>query len=417
MTILLRLWVPVSLLLLVGCGDDSSSTGDDGGAIDALMDGGEDGAGVDAPGFVVCSAGFSAGGFTGFIGVVDSFTEGTTTTAQAIDLGSTPLCGTAFGAAYVGIFESGTLTRYEPDGNGGLAPTGQVSFANEGISSFSGPSRSFVFLSETRALFVDRATAVVVVWNPTEMTVTSSFELEGLFTGGGRSSVRRVLAEGRDDILFYVRYVSDGLFTPESALVSLNPDTEEFTIDRDVRCGGLLSDFQTSDGAIYLASAAAVSTYEPLGIQTHTPCLLRVAPGATEFDDSFFVEMNTLTGGNLTGLLLPAGGDSALVLGFDPSVVDPSRFSEPNNYTNAQSWRPYLINDIKDPTPGTVLSSFPLQSGQVSELIFADGRPFLLRVASNFSSSTFQDISDVNAVVDGLTLTGAIALGGGSLTE
>ncbi|MEM9070887.1 MAG: hypothetical protein AAGE52_20425 [Myxococcota bacterium] len=339
---------------------------------------------------------------------------------EAIELGGTPTCATSFGAAFAATDEAPEVARYELDGSGQLAETGTVSFLNEGLSVIGGaPARAFVFLSETEALFLDSRSTTLVRWNPQAMTVESSFRLAGLVVDDATPTVRRVIAEGRDDLLFYVRYSRENLFAKRSALVSLNPETGDFSIDMDERCGGLFSDVQTSDGAIYLASAPHVSTYGELGIgeEGHQSCILRVAPGATTFDDDFFVPMNLLTGGVPTGGLIPAGDNGAIVFGYDDTVRDSSGFASPTDFTNASSWRVHRIMDLTalpDATAAPV-EDFPLQTGRVSEVFNADGRRYLLRVGPLFSSSTFQDITDVDNVTDGLTVRGAIVASGGAL--
>ncbi|MEN0061223.1 MAG: hypothetical protein AAGA48_03680 [Myxococcota bacterium] len=359
----------------------------------------------------ICAFGVGPDTLIGFVSTVPSLDEGTTDASTAIELSTNPHCGVAFGAVYAATFGSPTLTRYERNADGQLTPTGEVSFMPAGLTSLTGTSRSFVFLSEEEALYVDRVTGIIVRWNPTEMTILSSFEIPDLVVEGEQASLQPVLAgpEG-DELLLYGRFAGGGLLLRRSLFIRVNMVTEESTVDVDERCGGLASDIRASDGAIYFASSPVVSAYEALGLNDDPPCILRVQAGADEFDPDFFVNPRTLTPSDQAGSLLDIQNDSALILSYDAEIRDPSNFLVPIAWANAEAWAVYRIDDIKNPTKGTRIDGFPPQTGQVNELLEVDDQRYLLRVSSDLSESTFQNVTDLNNVQDGLTFQGGVVI-------
>ncbi|RYZ41879.1 MAG: MxcI protein, partial [Myxococcaceae bacterium] len=84
------------------------------------------------------------------------------------------------GSLYVVSDESPVVTRYTLNGAGGLDAAGTVSFAPQGVTSLGEYQANFQFVSETKAYFFDGATAQVVIWNPTAMTVTGTLPLKAL---------------------------------------------------------------------------------------------------------------------------------------------------------------------------------------------------------------------------------------------
>ncbi|MEO0602934.1 MAG: hypothetical protein AAF211_15950 [Myxococcota bacterium] len=389
------LWVSTLLAASVACTEEAP-TGDTGVLDDAIA---------------ICAFGVAPDSLTGFLDTVPSIDEGTTDTSTVVDLGSNPHCASAFGAVYVAVFDSNVVTRYERDAEGRLAETGRVSFQPAGLTSLTGTSRSFVFLSETDALYVDRVSGLVVRWNPTDMTVTSFFEIPGLLVEGEQASLQPVLGGPVDgELLVYGRFVGGGLLLPRSVLVRLDLETEEATVDVDDRCGGLISDVRASDGATYIASAPLVSVYDETNLNEDSPCILRVGAGENAFDREFFVDPRDLVDDNLAGSLLDIGGDSALVLGFDRTIRDPANFLTPNVWASAESWVAYRIDDIKTPLPGTRVEGLPPQTGQVNQMLTLGDQNYLLRVASDLSSSTLQNVTDLEDVRDGLRFEGGVVV-------
>ncbi|MEM7139206.1 MAG: hypothetical protein AAF500_21725 [Myxococcota bacterium] len=229
-----------------------------------------------------------------------------------------------------------------------MVPGPRVSFGNILSSVFAGRGRAFRFISEERALYIDRTTGIVIAWNPTDMTVIESVQLEGYEVEGGAVSIVPVLVgEERDDILMFVRYLDTiagaGAQMKRAALISLDPQTLEYTVTREERCGGFLNDVETADGTIYLASSPFVVAQELLDVEPFEPCMLRVLPGATEFDPDFDVEMKDLTGGLPTGGILRGPGDGAIIFTYEG---DSESAVTTFDTTTPPLWRAFLRQKI-----------------------------------------------------------------------
>ncbi|MEM9071830.1 MAG: hypothetical protein AAGE52_25195 [Myxococcota bacterium] len=388
----------LTLIALLGCG--GSSAGGDAST---------DAAPAAPPKFVVCAASVSPTGTTGLIYGIDSLAEGEVGLGEGVEVGGMgPTCSSAFGAAFGATSEGNIVQRFEPDELGRLVPTDSVSFGPAGISSISsGRAGAFLFLSETEALYIDRRTGTFVRWNPAAMTFTDSFRIEEI-DGPGISVVRVRQGAVDNHLLLFVRYQEDGIFLKRSILVNLNLSDFTYTLDEDTRCGGLFSHVRTSDGTTYFASGTFIASYDVLGIgdDPPAPCMLRVLPGESEFDDSFFMELNDLTG-MPTGNLLPAGGDSAFVLAYDTTAVDPSGVFTPLQFAREPSWRLFRVEDVGTSTSATLVESVPLRTGLLSEVVSLEGRRYQLRANEAEGRSTYVDITDIDNPIDGVRFLGA----------
>ena len=414
-------------LLLLGLAALSAATGTgcgEGGGDAPAASRGDTGtpdgfAGPDVTGYALCVSTATPDGSTGLIVGVDDVAEGVLTLGSGVEIGSGgPPCAPAFGSAFVGVGDSPVVTRYERNDEGLMVPGPRVSFVGEGVERiFSGRGRYFRFLSEERALYIDRTTGIVVVFDPTEMVVLGSVQLEGFEVEGATASlVPPIASEGRDDLLLYVRYVSSiGVQLPQAALISLDVDTLEHTVTRDARCGGLANDVQTSEGTIYVASSTFVTAQRMLGLADEAPCMLRVLPGETRFDPDFYVALSDLTGGLPTGAMLRGPGDGALLKAYDAAVLDPSDFLTTFQVGGAASWRVFRIEDLDDVATADAVAGFPVQTGQGNEIFETRGRRYLLRLEPDFLSSVLQDVTDPAAIRDALTIRGGFFIGGGEL--
>ena len=359
--------------------------------------------------------GITPNGITGFVTTAPDLDSGEVGLGNAIETGSFALCADAMGSLFAGSRDSAVLTRYDLRSDGVLAPSDQVSFANEGVTQFSGFSRQFVFRSNTEALYVDRTTGIVVVWDPSSMTVQRSFRITGFETEGTRATLRPAQTTQRDDLLIYVRYVStaDNLFTDESSLVSVNLETDESTVFRDDRCGGLISDVETAEGTVYFSSVTAVAAYDPLGVGSpgQEPCILRVRPAETEFDPDYIVRTNTLSGMPAGGLF-PSGDSGALFYAFDSDLVDPSEFAEPDDYIDSLGWRTFEIADLASASSSNtrLVEALAPRVGRLPEALPIEDRVYLSEAPPDFSRSSLLNITDPFAPFTGLTAEGAVMI-------
>src|SRR5690606_7906908 len=74
----------------------------------------------------------------------------------------------------IGGGEAPTITRYTIDEDGALARGESISLSSYGVDSL---WDTLYIVSPTKAYYPDRAGTQLIVWNPTEMTVTGSIAL------------------------------------------------------------------------------------------------------------------------------------------------------------------------------------------------------------------------------------------------
>ncbi|MEM9730840.1 MAG: hypothetical protein AAF997_19820 [Myxococcota bacterium] len=398
---------------LVACGDSAGTSDQEPEP--------EPGADPEFVGFAVCVDVPSPLGSTGFIFAVDELSGQTLSLSEGVETGGGgSTCTTGLGYAFLGSAESPLIQRFELDDEGRLVPGPRVSFGNVLSSIFAGRGRALQFISEDRALYIDRTSGIVVAWNPTEMTVIESIQLEGYeVDGGGASIVPVLVGEQRDDILMFVRYgdtnTGGGTQLKRAGLISLDPETLEYTVSIDERCGGFFNDVETRDGTIYMASSPFVVTQQLLDLNPFEPCMLRVLPGATEFDPDFYVEMKDLTGGLAAGGILRGPGDGAITLAYDgnPDLLP----ANPTQAASFPTWRALLIEDLNTLETAVEIPGFPLLSGFVNEFFGVGGRLYTLETDPIEGNSALLDVTDPFEIRNALNVSGGFFIGGGELVR
>jgi hypothetical protein len=208
---------------------------------------------------------------------------------------------------FYGLAESPTWVRYSTQG-GSFRETGRLSFANFGLASM---DFSNVIVNADTAVSVLTEQAVAVVWNPTTMSVEGTIDLSHLVRDGYSLEAWTVVAH---DGLVYVpgRWADwdGGRILQRVSLTVLDPATlSVVAVAEDDRCGAggqVTFDsrgyaYMMGDGRNQMMQVYAAASGEPVVPN----CLLRIAPGATDFEEDYFFEIPALTGGldSMTELL------------------------------------------------------------------------------------------------------------------
>jgi len=228
------------------------------------------------------------------------------------------------GALYVVSDESATVIRYTLNEAGSLEPAGTVSFASLGVTSLGEYQANFQFVSETKAYFFDGATAQVVVWNPEEMTVTSSIPLDELAIKDTIASFSGAAVRLDGQILMPVgwRPVSGVGITHKAGVVSIDTATDVATLATDDRCGYTHDAAVGPDGKVYIATEAyGAAVRRLMGEDAPAPCLLRFDPQTRAFDPDFYRTLEELVGGGTAGTLVPGPQGTAYVRVLDETVA------------------------------------------------------------------------------------------------
>ena len=207
------------------------------------------------------------------------------------------------GKVYVFDGESGVISRYVVDGDrlaldvlddGGEA---RFSMADEGITNF---TTTIAFIDPERAYYIDtRSGNQVVVWNPTEMSVTSVFPVPELVRDGFTTVGTNVVVVD-DLVVLGLSWTNEEQATlvPVTAILVLSA-TEDVVVglvedDRCVSTRALLVD----EGDVYAmadANAGLAELFAPPGT-IPPPCLLRWVPGSEDFDPDFYRDLREIVG-------------------------------------------------------------------------------------------------------------------------
>jgi hypothetical protein len=215
---------------------------------------------------------------------------------SAVELGEFVSVHAMGNAVYVHQPDDATVRKLVVGPDGSIDGDQVVSFATYGVT---GPSGDMVYVSPSRAYFIDEAAERIVTWDPDQMEVLGSAAIaeDALIRNGLAAQVSRgialqgqgfVASSWRDwDTLAYHDAAAIGIFDATAT-------EPELRIVEDTRCASTVTTpFDGGDGFVYLISDAALG-FDALANPTRTEkalCVLRMRPGTGEFDASFFVDL------------------------------------------------------------------------------------------------------------------------------
>lgn len=342
----------LALSLFVGCGDS-----------------GEEGTDNDGPLYAITTQLLVAD-------PVESYVVVTAKAEQAASLsldGAIKVSGRALGvgipksgSVYVVSDESATVTRYTLNSRGALEAAGTVSFSGKGVTSLGEYQANFQFVSETQAYFFDGATAQVVIWNPSAMTVTGSIPLDSLVIPNTIMAFSGAVVRTGGQILMPVgwRPVTGVNVTKRAGVVAINTATDAATFATDDRCGYTHDAALGLDGKVYVATEAyGAAVRRVVGQDAPEPCLLRYDPQTHTFDPNFYQALDALVGGGTAGALIPGAQGTAYVRVLDETLAPVAEGTHPRTVASGTGWQWWELK--LDTLKATRKSDFPSTSGSV----------------------------------------------------
>jgi hypothetical protein len=382
---------------VLGCGDEPDKT---------------QGAGITGGSYAVSSSVFSpSGDTTTYLALVPSLDE-----AQVIDYTkSLELGGGAFvypiegdapkGALFVGALEEPTIQRFDVAAEGKLVPGAKLSLSNQGVTdaTFEG----VVFVSEVEAWYVDASQQQVIVWNPKEMTVTSSFKVPELSRPGWDLGLGRLRPFGAGRLiapLAWYRWKDNEAMPMGAAAIFDVAGRRLVKIIEDSRCPGLENAVTAANGDVYFGPGL----YYPMIKRFVTPslpssCVLRVRKGEESFDPTFVLNLEKAAGGRPAGFLLMAS-DGA----FWTQAWYETRYATPPTWAdrrNVEAWRWWRVS-----MDGTVATEEPSLtfSGGAAQAFVTDGRALTSQVTADYASAVLFDMNASGGPKRGLTVKGGL---------
>ncbi len=322
----------------------------------------------------------------------------------AIELGELVNVYAMGDAVFVHQPDDATVRRLIIGADGAVSDDQTISFAAYGVSGFSG---DMVYVSPERAFFVDEGAAEVVSWNPGTLEVIGSAAIadEVLSRNGLPAQISRGLALGgqafvaaswRDwETLQYHDAAALGVFDAST-------QQPQITIVEDDRCASTVTTpFDGGDGFVYLVSDAALG-FDALANPTRTQkalCVLRMRPGAADFDPGFFVDLRAALGSPGFYAAHPMEGGKLLVNTWAPGVSldGVSNPEDPSWYWDYPPYFEFAIVDLETGTSVPV-SGIPRAAVQWS---------LTLRVKNGTYVQTYRD--DTGSDLHRVELDGSVA--------
>lgn len=252
-------------------------------------------------GYVIGSVVITPDGRTTYIQVLDSLDpDGLVTNDNAIEAPGNGVVMARGADIYLGLAEAPEWVRYTVAEDGSISETGRLSLANHG---FSFVDYGYAMISDDLAVSVSSEALVAVFWNPTTMEITGSVELPHLAVEGYGVEVWTTV--GHDGRVYIPARWTDwagGRVLQKVSTTILDAQTQSLLgVAEDDRCSSGGRVVFAPDGYAYVQGDGrnySATMFENAGGAEAPPnCLLRIAPGATDFDEDYYVETMSLTGG------------------------------------------------------------------------------------------------------------------------
>lgn len=350
---------------------------------------------------------------SGLLTLDDPALPGLVTLDEAIELAGTAAIFGSERAGYlvVGNSDGPTLTRYDLGAGNTLIPGPSLSIGGFGLTSGFRRPGLVPILSNDKAYFLDDSSLQGIVWNPADMTVTSSFSLEEAEPVAERSLEFGENAVLRGELLYVpanYRTGDDGE-AGTALVVIIDTRTDRLLkVVEDDRCGNTLHAVLHDDGSIYVATGTIGASFHAIGFPENypEPCLLRIPPGETEFDPEFHRSLVELAGGRPAGRLIRGRGGY-----FYVSVLLEEELEQPIGSTDnifaeweATAWRLFRFR-LDGDEPATPMGELPL-SGGGGRVLFADGIEYVQQVQDNGARTTLYVPQDDGTFSKGVELPG-----------
>ncbi|MCB9744960.1 MAG: hypothetical protein H6741_06815 [Alphaproteobacteria bacterium] len=254
-----------------------------------------------ADGYVVGSVVITPDGRTTYFQVLDSLDQDALVTNEhAIEAPGNGVVLARGSDVFLGLAESPEWVKYSVGEDGRISETGRLSLANHGFSFI---DYGYAIIHDDLAVSVSTEGLVAVFWNPTTMEIVGSVDLPHLAVEGYGVEVWTTV--GHDGKVYIPARWTDwsgGRVLQRVSTTILDAESQTLLgVAEDERCSSGGRVVFSPDGYAYVQGDGrnySSTMFENAGGAAAPPnCLLRIAPGETDFDEDFYVETMSLTGG------------------------------------------------------------------------------------------------------------------------
>lgn len=247
------------------------------------------------------------------------------------------------GAVFVADAESLAVRKFNVDANLKLVPAGEVSFANFGITYF---DTGFTFIDDQTAWYMASDVLKVLQFNPSTMKLTGTIDLSVV----GDPVLTTYIDGGQkvgDYVFAGVWYYGDQYTVygkPELKVVVISTTEQKVVkVLTDSHCvtAGVLPKLPNGDLLVMGSNQGGTLRYYSVPPVSQPNCLMRIKAGSTEFDTTFYKNLDELTAPNVDASsfnYVDALG-KALVWAREPGT-----FATEDAFYTDTVWRPSLLD-------------------------------------------------------------------------
>jgi len=267
-----------------------------------------------------------------------------------------------------------------------------------------------VFLSSIKAYFIHQEDLKAVIWNPSAMTIEGTLALPPELKKDGFVVVFDGKAQRQGNDLYLVATWAnhkDGKYPPGAMLVTIDTTTSTVVSkETDPRCSQVFDSMRHPNGDLYYAcSTWSAATHRVLGDQyAAASCLLRIRRGERRFDPQFYIKVADLTGGQVTGELIPGLGSEGFIRVLDEKLFPIDSSKSVRDLTRAEAWRWWRLDLDKMTASATDLA--PSAAGATK--IAIDGVVYTSLSKKDFSETTLVEMTATGGPRLGLVARGFV---------
>lgn len=233
-------------------------------------------------------------GRSNYVSLVNGIDEGSVDPSNALEVSGKSRFFAPEGADYFVIAdgEDLTFTRYDISENGKSIEEGeQFSVSNKGVTSL---QKRNVFLSDTKAYYIDNTQGQIIIWNPETMEITGSFDLPSEFADGYMGYTTQ-LGFGKyqldgDRLIIPVGWVNfqnqSHLDKTGLAIVDVKQD-KVLSYSEDERVALAVEPAFVDNGDVYFGVSERYAFSKEARQKENSGGILKVASGANEFDQNY----------------------------------------------------------------------------------------------------------------------------------
>lgn len=307
------------------------------------------------------------GNRTTYVQTIASLDDGPFDNSAAIELGGNGVIMAGKRSFYVGMAEEPTWIRYTPTADGTIEETGRLSLLNTGAAYI---DYGNAIVDDDTAVSVISNPPLAVIWNPQTMEIEGEVDLSRLGRDGYSLEVWTTVAH--EGLVYIPGRWADwegGRIHPSVSLTILDPERQAVIgTAQDDRCASGGRPVFDADGYAYVMGDGRNYSLQMFanaaGETSIDNCILRIAPGETDFEADYYYAIPELTGGrqSITELETTRQGSG---VGF-AKMFYPDRLPEGVEAVDFEFWG-YQANrmwriELADPPSAAPVGNIPFSA-------------------------------------------------------